>query len=157
MHLLLTGAAGKIGAHVLQFLLDRQHTVETLDISDLTDEITSKYPSTPQHHHVIDLSDIQQIDSAFTEYGPFEGVIHFAAIPNPLADDWRVVHNNNVTASFNVMCTAMMKGVKRVTIASSVNATGMSFTREGKQVIDKFPMTEEETYRAEDAYGLSKQ
>lgn len=58
-----------------------------------------------------------------------------------------------------MMCTAMMRGVKRVSIAiaSSVNATGMSFTREGEQVIDKFPLTEEETYRPEDAYGLSKQ
>ena len=76
------------------------------------------------------------------------GLIHLAAIPDPMHHDWRIVHNNNVTSSYNVLYTAAIKrGIKRISQASSINATGMSYTREGKQVVDELPITEQETFR----------
>jgi hypothetical protein len=62
--------------------------------------------------------------------------------------DWRWVHNNNTASSYNVLYTAGIKyGIKRISQASSVNATGLSFTRPGMQEFDEFPITEKETYR----------
>jgi hypothetical protein len=56
---------------------------------------------------------------------------------------------NNTASSYNVLYTAGIKyGIKRISQASSVNATGLSFTRPGKQEFDEFPMTEKESYRA---------
>jgi nucleoside-diphosphate-sugar epimerase len=147
MHILLTGAAGRIGSYTLTYLLDRGHTVTSSDKGPLDNDTVSKYPSTAKNHFEIDHSSISDIDRVFDTAGPFDGVIHIGAIPHPNELDWRVVHNNNVTSSYNVLYTAAKRGVKRISQASSVNATGMSFTRDWKQVLDELPLTEKETYR----------
>jgi hypothetical protein len=47
-----------------------------------------------------------------------------------------------------VLYTAGIKyGIKRISQASSVNATGLSYTRPGMQEFDEFPITEKESYR----------
>lgn len=149
MHILLTGACGMVGSHVLTYLLRHNHAVTSVDIVPLPPALAAELsPAQVQKHHIVDLVSPTATDALFESAGPFDGVIHFGAIPNPLGKDWRVVHNNNVASSYNVLYTAGIKyGVERITQASSVNATGLSYTRDGMQEFDEFPMTEEETYR----------
>lgn len=179
MHVLLTGAAGRIGSYTLQYLLRNGHSVTSVDVAPLHEAVRSQLSANQvQKHHVVDLASHIEVDKLFEKAGKVDGVIHFGSIPDPKGKDWRVVHNNNVAGSYNILYTAGIKyGIKRISQASSVNATGLSFTREGKQVFDEFPLTEKETYRAvsharrlqrnledeangmsqEDAYALSKQ
>lgn len=150
MHVLLTGAAGRIGSYTLQYLLRNGHSVTSVDVAPLHEAVKSSLSSQQvDKHHVIDLTSYTEVDKLFEKAGKVDGVIHFGAIPDPKDKDWRYVHNNNTTSSYNVLYTAGIKyGVKRISQASSVNATGLSYTRVGKQVFDEFPVTEKETYRA---------
>lgn len=155
MHILLTGASGRIGSYTLQYLLRNRHSVTSVDVTPLP---SSLLPSLPEgqadKHHIVDLASHTAVDTLFetatqSTNGKIDGVIHFGSIPDPKGKDWRFVHNNNVAGSYNIIYTAGVKyGIKRISQASSVNATGLSYTRAGKQVFDEFPLTEKETYRA---------
>jgi nucleoside-diphosphate-sugar epimerase len=149
MRILLTGASGKVGSYTLQYLLRNGHTVTSTDIVPLPPKLQSTLPTTQQEkHHIVDLASVSATDALFEKVGPLDGVIHIGAIPDPAGKDWRWVHNNNTASSYNVLYTAGVKhGIKRISQASSVNATGLSYTREGMQEFDEFPITEKETYR----------
>ena len=65
-----------------------------------------------------------------------------------------MVHNNNVVGSYNILRAAAELGIKRVCQASSVNATGASYSRWPRY--DYFPLDEEHPTYNEDPYSLSK-
>jgi len=150
MRILLTGASGKVGSYTLQYLLQRGHAVTTVDVVPLPPTVASSLPKgQAEKHCIVDLSSHTATDQLFEKAGPLDGVIHIGAIPDPKDKDWRWVHNNNTASSYNVLYTAGIKyGIKRISQASSVNATGLSYTRPGMQEFDEFPITEKETYRA---------
>ncbi|KAK8869628.1 hypothetical protein IAR55_000195 [Kwoniella newhampshirensis] len=165
MHILLTGASGNVGRYVLRYLLSQGHVVLATDIvplpTDVLSSLTESFPhlSSCFRYQTADLCSIPAVQDLFeSASSPIQGVIHLGAIPHPLNQDARVVHNNNVTSSYNVLYTAAKMGIKKIAQASSVNATGLSFTTQGRQTYDELPMSEEkETYKAEDPYGLSKE
>src|SRR5690606_37345296 len=76
------------------------------------------------------------------------------AIPAPFRDPDHIVHNNNVVGSYNALRAAVEHGIMRICQASSVNAIGLSFSREAH--FDYFPIDEEHPPHNEEAYGLSK-
>ncbi|ORX33775.1 hypothetical protein BD324DRAFT_638536 [Kockovaella imperatae] len=162
MKLLLTGASGSVGSHTLKYLLARSHDITAVDIVAIpipTLSSTSATDRPPGQLTTVtcDLADWKAVEELFaSQTVPFDGVIHFGAIPNPLYHDPRIVHNVNVTSSYNVLQTAASHGVKRIVQASSVNAIGLSYTPEGHKRVDTFPITEEEPITAEDAYAISK-
>jgi nucleoside-diphosphate-sugar epimerase len=147
MHILLTGASGQVGSHTLIYLLRRNYTITALDLHPL---------STPVLDLIASLSNSQQenykfIQTDLTDYKSFEKiidgvqpdtVIHLGAIPDPKTLDFRDVHNINVTSSYNVLQTCASRGIKRVVQASSVNATGLSYSPEGHHVFQEMPVTE---------------
>jgi nucleoside-diphosphate-sugar epimerase len=149
MRILLTGASGKVGSYTLQYLLQRGHAVTTVDVVPLPPTVASSLPKgQAEKHCIVDLSSHTATDQLFEKAGPLDGVIHIGAIPDPKDKDWRWVHNNNTASSYNVLYTAGIKyGIKRISQASSVNATGLSYTRPGMQEFDEFPITEKESYR----------
>ncbi|WRT67328.1 uncharacterized protein IL334_004298 [Kwoniella shivajii] len=167
MQILLTGSSGVVGSYVLGYLLEQGHDVIAVDRIPLTEktlsELSSIYPdissgtSERLKQHIIELTSIEDVKDLFNQYkGSINGVIHLAAIPDPLKFDARFTHNSNVNASFNVLYTAAENGIQRITQASSVNFTGLSYTRKDKQIFDKVPITEDEPSHTEDPYGLSK-
>lgn len=151
MHILLTGASGSVGSHVLIYLLAQGHTVTALDLVPLPPHVTSHIP--PQHLAVLratvcDLTDFHTLDDIFTTAStPIEGIIHLGAIPHPENNDGRIVHNNNVVSSYNILRTGADHGVRRIVQASSVNAPGLSYPPEGHQRFDELPITEETPMR----------
>ncbi|WWC60917.1 uncharacterized protein I303_103493 [Kwoniella dejecticola CBS 10117] len=162
MRILLTGSSGVVGTYVLFYLLDQGHKVIAVDRTPLPSEtfknLSSKYPdlSSILETEEVDLTSIEGVKTLFGKYGDIEGVIHLAAIPDPLHHDPRFVHNSNVSVSYNVLYTAAERGIKRIVQASSVNQTGLAYTREGRQWFGVIPITEEEEGHAEDPYALSK-
>jgi UDP-glucose 4-epimerase len=153
MHVLLTGASGRIGSYTLQYLLRNGHRVTSVDVAPLPPPVLSSLPPAQvDNHHIVDLASHTAVDTLFesatSKTGKLDGIIHFGSIPDPKGKDWRFVHNNNVAGSYNIIYTAMKMGIKRISQASSVNATGLSYTRPGKQIFDEFPITEKESYRA---------
>jgi UDP-glucose 4-epimerase len=77
-----------------------------------------------------------------------------AAIPAPGHHPDHEVHNNNVVGSYNALRAAVEVGIQRVCQASSVNATGLAYSRWPR--FDYFPLDEEHPTYNEDPYSLSK-
>lgn len=69
-------------------------------------------------------------------------------------DPDHVVHNNNVVGSYNALRAAVEVGIWHIVQASSVNAIGLSFSREPH--FDYFPIDEAHPNYTEEPYGLSK-
>lgn len=158
MHILLTGSCGSLGSVTLLHLLTSGHRVTSIDLIPLPENLVSQLPSNSSVEHVIiNLCDYAALDELFKRIDKVDGLIHLGAIPNPLFLDARQVHGDNVLGAYNVMKTAIDHGVKRIVQASSVNAVGLSYTPEGRQMFDELPIDESVEYRPMDPYALSKQ
>jgi len=104
---------------------------------------------------------IEYVEADLVDYASFEkaidgceALIHMAAIPSPRGFPDYVVHNNNVVSSYNALSAAARLGIRRVCQASSINATGASYSRWPRY--DYFPLDELHPTYNEDAYSLSK-
>jgi UDP-glucose 4-epimerase len=64
------------------------------------------------------------------------------------------VYADNTLSSYNALSAASALGIKRVSLASSINAIGGAFSRSPKY--DYFPLDEQHPTYAEEPYGLSK-
>ena len=154
MRILLTGSSGTVGSHTLKYLLARSHDITAVDISPPSSTTSINPFTSPPSAGVrqpgkltfitCDLTDWHAVESLFASQPPFDGVIHFGAIPTMLTHDPRETHNTNVNSNYNVLQTAAAKGVKRIVQASSVNAIGLSYTPPGHKKFDTIPITEEE-------------
>lgn len=144
MLLLLTGSSGLLGSAVLEYLLKDGHSVVGVDVRPSQ----RRPPKGPSRFtdYTMDLSDYWRLDKIFETHN-FDGVVHLSAIPSPIGLDGRMVHNVNVTTTYNVLATAARHGVKRLVQASSVNAIGLAFTPVDRLFLPRFPITEQASYQ----------
>ena len=85
-----------------------------------------------------------------------EAVVHMGAIPGPMRDPPRVIFDNNVESTFNVMMSAAELGLRRVVFSSS--AFGMGWAHDGTAFVPLYlPLDEEHPMMPFEPYGLSKQ
>ena len=145
MKLAVTGDSDDVGSAIIEQTLARGDEVVSIDRSE---------PGPPRKGVQQVCADTGDYDAILAALAGCDAVIHMAAIPFPFRDPDHVVHNNNVVGSYNVMRAAVEAGVRRICQASSVNAIGLSYSREGH--FDYFPIDEGHPNHAEEAYGLSK-
>jgi nucleoside-diphosphate-sugar epimerase len=145
MKIALTGGSGSIGSAIIEQALKRGDHIVNIDHAE---------PASPhegvEHIHA-NIADYSALLGAFAGC---DAVLHMAAIPWPFKDPDHVVHNNNVVGSYNVMRAAIEVGIQRICQASSVNAIGLSYSREAH--FDYFPLDEAHPNYTEEPYGLSK-
>jgi nucleoside-diphosphate-sugar epimerase len=144
---LVTGAEGNIGSHLLPFLAER-YTVRAL----------VRGPVAGLEATVADIADLDAIGPAF---GGMDAVVHLAgssAIETPWAD---VLHNNLI-GTYNVFEAARQAGVRQVVFASSNHAVGMfeveaapKLYRHGSGVMvdHRAPVRPDSLYGVSKAYG----
>ena len=143
--IVVTGAAGRLGRRVVRDLLDQE--IEVL----ATDQVAADDLSTD--FVLGDLLDSTKVESLLKGA---EGIIHMGAIPGPLRADGRVIFDNNVQSTFNVMMSAAEMGLRRVVFSSS--AFGMGWAHDGAAFVPKYlPLDEEHPMMPFEPYGLSKQ
>ena len=143
--IVVTGAAGRLGRKVVRLLLDRE--VEVL----ATDQVAADDLST--EFVLCDLRDATMVERLLKGA---EGVIHMGAIPGPLRAGGRVIFDNNVQSTFNVMMSAATMGLRRVVFSSS--AFGMGWAHDGASFVPIYlPLDEEHPMMPFEPYGLSKQ
>jgi nucleoside-diphosphate-sugar epimerase len=146
---LVTGGSGKLGRAVLRDLVEHGYAVLNVDQQPLSEPIC---PSVR-----IDLSNFGEVASAILggvdeRGGPFDAVVHLAAIPAPgLAANARTL-SNNVTSSYNVFEACRLAGIKNVVFASSETVLGLPFDTPPPYA----PVDEEYFPRPESAYSLGK-
>ena len=146
---LVTGGSGKLGRAVLRDLVEHGYAVLNVDQQPLSEPIC---PSVR-----IDLSNFGEVAGAILggvdeRGGPFDAVVHLAAIPAPgLAANARTL-SNNVTSSYNVFEACRLAGIKNVVFASSETVLGLPFDTPPPYA----PVDEEYFPRPESAYSLGK-
>jgi nucleoside-diphosphate-sugar epimerase len=145
MRLAVTGGNGSIGTAVIDAALARGDRVVNLD---------RKASAETREGLTQIVVDLQDYDAVLAALAGCDALIHLAAIPWAFRDPDHVVHNNNVSGSYNAMHAAISCGITRICQASSVNAIGLSYSREAH--FDYFPFDEKHPNHTEEAYGLSK-
>lgn len=142
---LVTGAGGTVGSAVVDHLLRAGVLVSALD-REFSDDCPADRVFEGQ------ATDIEVVAAAA---GECEAVIHLAAIPNPaLADSPELIATNTV-ATMVVLDAAGTRGITRVALASSINATGVPFNHH-RPLPAYFPLDEHHPAVLDDAYSLSK-
>lgn len=157
--IVFTGGSGKIGRHVVPYLLSRGHEILNLDLVPL------EVPGVTTI--VTDLSDSGETYDALTLHfgfdelragrgrAPVDAVVHFAAIPSILRRPDHVVFTSNVASTYNVIDAATKLGIRKIVFASSETTYGICFA-EGDRPFRSFPLDEEYDVDPLDSYGLSK-
>jgi UDP-glucose 4-epimerase len=152
MKIALTGGSGRIGRAITEMALAQGHSLVSIDRA---------LPADSAAHADAAHADVTYVQADITHYAELENamrgcdaLIHMAAIPSPGHHPDHVVHNNNVIGSYNALRAAAELGIKRVCQASSVNATGLAYSRWPR--FDYFPLDEQHPTYNEDPYSLSK-
>ena len=146
---LVTGGSGKLGRAVLRDLVAHGYEVLNIDQQALPEPICPTVR--------IDLTNFGEVAAAILggvdeRKGPFDAVVHLAAIPAPgLAANARTFANN-VTTSYNVFEACRLADIKNVVFASSETVLGLPFDTPPPYA----PVDEEYFPRPESAYSLGK-
>ena len=143
--IVVTGAAGRLGRRVVQLLVDQNKEVLA------TDQVAAD--DLPAEFVRCDLVDAKAVEGILKGA---EAVVHMGAIPGPLREDPRVIFDNNVASTFNIMMSAAELGLRRVVFSSS--AFGMGWAHDGNAFVPLYlPLDEEHPMMPFEPYGLSKQ
>ena len=146
---LVTGGSGKLGRAVLRDLVAHGYDVLNIDQQALPEPIC---PSVR-----IDLTNFGEVAAAILggvdeRKGPFDAVVHLAAIPAPgLAANARTFANN-VPTTYNVLEASRLAGIKNIVFASSETVLGLPFDTPPPYA----PVDEDYYPRPESAYALGK-
>ncbi|MEO6996496.1 MAG: NAD(P)-dependent oxidoreductase [Terracoccus sp.] len=147
MRVAVTGAGGLLGVAVTRAAVDDGHSVVALDRPGAAGSVEGDAVRRVD----LDLTDYPAVKDAVRGC---DAVIHLAALISPLVAPEPAVHHNNVMASYNALLAAADNGIRKVCLASSVNAIGGAYSERPRY--DWFPVTEEHPSYSQDPYSLSK-
>ena len=141
---LVTGAAGFIGSHLVDSLLERGHEVVALDdlsggfVDNVNPKATFVEASCVQHEVISKLFEERQFDYVFhlAAYAA-EGLSHFIK---------RFNYTNNVIGTVNLINESVNHNIKRFIFTSSIAVYGKN----------QLPMREDLIPAPEDSYGVAK-
>jgi len=146
MRIAVTGGNGKVGQGIVAMALTQGHQVVSID--------QTPPPKINWPHYSFIQANLTNYEEFVQAIRGCDALIHMAAIPAPGHHPDPKVHNNNVVTSYNALRAAVEVGIKRVCQASSVNATGLAYSR--RPCFDYFPLDEKHPTYNEDPYSLSK-
>ena len=145
MRIAVTGGNGDMGRSLIPYLLEKNHTVVSIDRAQPA-------ANTPGVHSLV--ADTRDFGQFIASIRDCDALIHLAAIRAPSSHPDPVVYADNTIGSYNALSAASALGIKRVCLASSINAIGGAFSRSPQY--DYFPLDEQHPTYAEEPYGLSK-
>ena len=144
--ILVTGAAGQIGSELVPALRQRfggENVVAAGHTTPIPDHIKEFGP-----YAYVDVTDYGQIDGAIKEYG-IDGLYHLSSILSALAEVERErAYQVNINGLYNVLEAAVVNGLERVIIPSSIAAFGP------ETPVDKTP--NDTVQKPNTIYGISK-
>jgi nucleoside-diphosphate-sugar epimerase len=160
--IIVTGGSGKVGQHVITYLLARGHDILNLDLVPLPTPLSKSV-----HTLRVDLTDSGQVHGALTSRfhpdcpyrSPLnqipDAVIHLAGYPrNMIVPDCQTFHVNT-QSGYNVIEAACRLGIKKIVVASTVCVYGPPYA-EGEIDFPSFPVDEEVDANPMDTYAISK-
>jgi nucleoside-diphosphate-sugar epimerase len=143
-HVLVTGAAGKLGRHVVDELTSHGVKVRGLD--------QRQGPSNIEWH----IADVTDADAVLRAVSGVDAVLHIAAIPNIWSGDGPTIMRVNTLGTYTVFEAAETAGIRRMVFCSSDSVAGYT-VREGKMLPPLYaPLDLDHPLNATDPYALSK-
>ncbi len=141
---LVTGAAGFIGSHLVDALIERGHEVVALD--DLSGGFADNVNARAKFVQA-SCVDHERLARLFNEHA-FDYVFHLAAYAAEGLSHFikRFNYTNNVIGSMNLINESVNHNVKRFIFTSSIAVYGKN----------QLPMREDLTPAPEDSYGIAK-
>jgi len=149
MKIAVTGGSGELGRNLIPYLLEQGHSVVSID--RFLPPAAQRAPEGMPAYVVADTRNFGEVVAAIRGC---EALIHLAAHINPWKHPDPVVYTDNTAGSYNALSAAATLGLKRICLASSINAIGGAFSRSPRY--DYFPLDEQHPTYAEDPYSLSK-
>lgn len=146
-NILVTGAAGFIGSHLCDCLLERGHKVIGLVYGE---EKNIKHLKNNKNFKKVrcDISDFKKLIKIFKKHKP-ELIFHTAAfIPKSEKEDYYKIFKTNVIGTINILEAAHLENIGRIIYSSSMSAYGGN--------VKKLPVTEIHPTNPDNFYGLSK-
>jgi nucleoside-diphosphate-sugar epimerase len=113
MKILVTGASGFIGSHVVDALIARGHAVRALV---QTGTLPGPLVGGPAE---IAWGDVTRPADLLGACRDVEGIVHLAAVPSDWAPE-RLIHDVNVGGTRNLVAAALAAGCRRLVLVSSV-------------------------------------
>jgi Nucleoside-diphosphate-sugar epimerases len=144
--ILVTGASGFVGQHLVRLLSGKGHTVRALYNSTAPDAALQALPGVSWMQ--CDLLDIFEIEEAMQDV---EEIYHCAGMVSFNPRDKEAMLHFNAESTANIVNQALEQGIRKMVYVSSVAALGRS--DDGK------PVTEAEEWeenKHSSAYGMSK-
>lgn len=151
----MTGGCGFIGSHTIVDLIQSGYDVVSLDngLNSSPDVIEGIEAITGQkvRNIDVDLSQTGEAIEALRPHGPFDGIIHFAALKSVEESVFQPLryYQNNVGSTISTMAIMEEMNIAHLIFSSSCTVYGKP---------DKLPVTEDTPIRpAENPYGATKQ
>ena len=146
MKVLVTGGAGNVGRFVVRDLIARGHEVTAAGRTPDRQIEGASYAT-------LDCTDLEAVRREVREH---ESVIHLAAIPYPRRGVSCKIFEINCLGTYHVYEACAEAGIRKIAVASSINALGMFFGVKPLPV-RYFPIDEEHPQLCSDPYSFSKQ
>src|SRR5215813_10746468 len=148
MRIAITGGGGELGRTLIPYLIEQGHSVVSIDrASPSASQLAARGPE-------FIAADTRDFGQFVASIRGCDALVHLAAHRSPIGNIDHVVYADNTVSSYNALSAAATLGIKRVCLASSINAVGGAFSRAPRY--DYFPLDERHPTYAEDAYSLSK-
>jgi len=147
MRVLVTGGQGRLGRAVASALLARGDRVVSVD--------RHLGVETPNDGETRRRLDVRDVGALLGVMAGSDAVIHCAAIPSPERHPAEVIFETNAVGTFAVLQAAMLAGVSRAVVASSLSALGGAWANPPHPP-RYVPVDEAHPLEMEDPYGLSK-
>lgn len=149
MHVVVTGARGKVGTAAVAALQRAGHTVRATDVG------RGVYERPEAHAPEYWQTDLTDAGDAFAVVRGADAVVHAAAIPDPNHTPAHTTFTNNLMALFNVLEAAVRWDAQRFVNISSETVVGFFFPERpfGPGYV---PIDEEHPVLPQDPYALGK-
>ena len=159
--IVVTGGSGRVGRHVIDYLLKQGHEILNLDLMPLPDSYKDV------HTIKVDLTDSGQVFNAISSHFKHtqpqrrpviqapDAVVHLGAYARPMIVSDNETFRGNTQGTYNVIEAACKLGVKKIVIASTVCVYGVTYA-EGDVDFPSFPIDEDIDTNPIDTYAISK-
>ncbi len=146
MRVLLTGATGLIGKHVVNGLTESGYSVLAVDMR----------PYEPQQDVDFKKGNVSDNDFLAQICQGVDAIIHLGSIPRPYANPDDQVFENNSVGTYRVFAAAVAAGIKTVCYASSLSIYGIAWSPKPTSPM-YVPMDELHPLVHFDTYALTKE
>jgi len=147
MKILVTGGAGYIGSHFVNYLIKNENN-EIIIFDNLSRGNIASVPEGVAFKNV-DLRDKAALENAFEEFKDIEVIVHFAAFAyvGESVENPGLYYENNVSGSINLASVAVNNGVKYFIFSSTCSLYGNP---------EKVPISEDESVKPINPYAQTK-